>query len=83
MKVKISLSINGEFELNQKILCADRSSKGRISRIDLGIKLNLSENTKKRKSMDKKVTYACQYLHLYHRYFSLSSQISLTSQNVA
>ena len=44
MKMKIWQNIEGKFELNQKKLCASRLSKGRISRMDLGIKLELSEN---------------------------------------
>ena len=45
MKVKIGQNIEGKFEINQNTPCACRMSKGRISRIDLGIKLNISENT--------------------------------------
>ena len=43
MKVKILETIESEFELIQKTQCAFRLSKERISRIDLGIKLELSE----------------------------------------
>ena len=37
-------NIKGKFELNQKTLCACTLTKECISRIDLGIKLELSEN---------------------------------------
>ena len=41
INVEISQNIEGKFELKKKILCACRLSKGRVSRIDLGIKSEL------------------------------------------
>jgi hypothetical protein len=47
-------NIEREFELNLKTLCACTLSKERISRIDLGIKLELSEKAKTGISSDQK-----------------------------
>ena len=59
MKVKSLQNIEGEFELNKNTLSLCILSKGRTSRMNLSIKLKLSENTQRGKLIEKKVI--CEY----------------------
>ena len=61
MKVNIWQNIEGEFELNQNTIRLCRLPKECISRMDLGIILELSENAQRGRSIDEKVICACNH----------------------